>query len=147
LGITVAIVNEYDLVSRIDQSYIRSLVDLYRSLFQLNPIPDDESTKSDTSSTLAESSLDSEGSLLQKAKMWNLPKPAFWLLGEIVLLRIEAVEVRADNAVAWPTVTMQRILMPFTVEPEEFARLVFCRVAVHRRVEYEKRIEMLLGGQ
>jgi hypothetical protein len=147
LGLTLALVNEYDLVSRADQPYIRSLVDLYRSLFQLPPVLDDESAESETISSLAESQTDSEATLSQGGKTWSLPEPAFWPLGEIILLRIGAVKILAENGEAvGMAAPMGRILKAFKVEPEEFVNLVFCRIPVHRRNEYQKRVKMILDG-
>jgi hypothetical protein len=147
LGLTLALVNEYDLVSRVDQPYVRSLVDLYRSLFQLAPVLDDESADSKTISSSAESRTDSEVTLSQGGKMWSLPEPAFWPLGEIILLKIEAVKIQAENGgTEGMAAPMGRILKAFKVEPEEFAHLVFCRIPVHRRNEYQKRVKMILDG-
>jgi hypothetical protein len=154
LGLTLAIVNEYDLVSRIDQPYIRSLVDLYRSLFQLGPVPDDDDDDDDdngestTTSETASASLSTTSTLDSGlgARMWELPKPEFWLLGEIVLWRTEAVDVKRENGQgATGVVAREKILRAFVVQSDEFARLVFCRVQVHRRQEYEMRVKMLMG--
>lgn len=39
------------------------------------------------------------------------------------------------------------ILRVLTVAPDEFARLLFCHVSVHRRVSYQERVDLLLAGR
>ncbi|KAH0558381.1 hypothetical protein GP486_004959 [Trichoglossum hirsutum] len=148
LGLVLAIVNEYDLVSRADQLYVRSLVDLYRSLFQLPPIKDDKSGETGTTPSSTQEGSDLEASRPQVAKRsWDLPAPEIWLVGEVVLLRTEIVETQANDGQGKPTVDMKRALKVFAVAPEEFAKLLFCRISVHRRNEYHKRVGLIESGQ
>jgi hypothetical protein len=135
-------------VSRADQPYLRSLVDLYRSLFQLPPIKDDESAETGKTPSPAQEGPGQEASRPQEAKRpWDLPAPEFWLVGEVVLLRTEIIEVQVDDGQDKPTMDMERALKIFTVDSEEFAKLLFCRISVHRRNEYYKRVDLIENGQ
>ncbi|KFY27699.1 hypothetical protein V491_00774 [Pseudogymnoascus sp. VKM F-3775] len=81
-GLSLNIINEYDLVSRVDRSYVRTLVDLYRSIYDLPPIqgPDFQTT-TDDSEKLASNYNRNNGTY------WAIPKPVYRHIGKRVVLK------------------------------------------------------------
>ena len=138
-GLTLAIVNEYDLVPRTDASYIRSLVDLYRSIYHLHPIEGEGSQQSLNVQALKNSSTWSSDATVPRS--WFLPSPDFWHVGDIILLKLELP--CADNG-ARNGMNGTLALRAFKVGPDEFAKFLFCRISVHARVCYTDRVETLM---
>ncbi|KAF5021927.1 hypothetical protein F66182_6030 [Fusarium sp. NRRL 66182] len=130
-----AVVNEYDIVPRIDQSYITSIISLYRSAYGL-PLTEFNNTSFVNSAKLETS--DQED--------WQLPQPDFHVVGDIVVLRskmdINALQQgRNQNSTAesmWP----QRLDM-LRVSRVEFCKLIFSEISVHKRRVYLDRLERL----
>ncbi|EGU77641.1 hypothetical protein FOXB_11871 [Fusarium oxysporum f. sp. conglutinans Fo5176] len=71
-----AVVNEHDLVPRVDQGYITSIISLYRSAYGL-PLSDFNNTTF-TNNTQADRNQDA---------IWKLPPPDFYVVGNIIVLR------------------------------------------------------------
>ncbi|KAF5973036.1 hypothetical protein FCOIX_8987 [Fusarium coicis] len=71
-----AVVNEHDLVPRVDQSYITSIISLYRSAYGL-PLSEFNSSTF-TNSTQADRNQD---------PVWKLPPPDFYVVGNAIVLR------------------------------------------------------------
>ncbi|KAK0672344.1 Alpha/Beta hydrolase protein [Cercophora samala] len=129
VGVLLSMVNEYDMVSRADGPYLQSLVDLYRSRIGLPLL---------FSSSAATADGDS--------KAWPLPLPTFQLLGDIVVLKLRFVDppsVLGDDALSQASTLVMPTLNAITVTPQEFAKLLFCDIATHRRKAYIERVEML----
>lgn len=148
IGLALAVVNEYDFVSRTDRPYVRSVIDLYRSLFRLPPVKDDDPTQ--TENMLPSVAGVSEPNLNrpQGAKQpWDLPKPIFWLVGEIILLREEGAQLQSGNGQGEPTASSRKILKAFVIKPEEITKLLFCRIKVHQGKEYRDRVDMISSGR
>lgn len=146
-GLVLSIVNEYDLVPRADGAYVRSLVDLYRSIYQLPPIQDDENPPSTPDSAdfqLPRFSFDDKLQLIGRdsmAKDWPLPKPIYWHIGEIIVLKVKLAD-REESYEGDDEIVMTAV----RVAPESFARLLVCNIAVHRRMVYRERVNMLMEG-
>jgi hypothetical protein len=150
-------VDEYDLVSRTDGAYIPSLVDLYRSIYNLPPIQDD---------SLSQFSQESEISLprfsfekreivekIQRVK-WPLPKPVYWHIGKIVVFRTEIVVFRTEIVVFRTEIVEgeddddeELMMSAFEVGREEFGHVLWCNCAVHKRVRYRERVDLLEKGR
>jgi hypothetical protein len=131
----LAIVNEGDLVSRTDGPYIRSVVDLYRSKFNLPPLkaisPASHLARRDIQGT----------SKAEKGRTWDLPEPMHHLVGQIVLLALDDETTLIDLRR-----TSTGLLKGVRIRPEEFSKLLFCDVEVHRRRSYIQRLEMIRDG-
>lgn len=141
--------NEYDLVSRADGAYALSLIDLYRSIYKLPPIQDDDSRHRLKLPTpqLPRFSFDArtgeqEGDRLP---VWPLPQPEYWQLGQIVVFKVKLAEGTMGTGSGFARDEL--ILRAVTISPEEFVKLLFCDVSSHRRVSYQERIDLLLKGR
>jgi hypothetical protein len=134
------IINEYDLVTRADRPYIRSLIDLYRSIYDLPPI--DERVPKDIGTPQIPSTNPHGESFSDRneatAKYWALPEPTYWHFGELVVLKLGISTEEPENQLA---------LSAWNISPENFEKLLFCRVAVHRRVVYQERVQLLAAGR
>ena len=123
----VNFLNEFDLVPRLDRSYVLSLIDLYRSRFSLPPIISDGSTDSSlatTALTLVASAQDA----------WPLPAPIFVHPGDTVLLSLDE-EMDHENETIHLRATQ--------IDRDALGSLLFCRVAAHKVAVYLANIEAL----
>ena len=138
IGLTLAIINEYDMVSRADRSYIRSVVDLYRSSHGLPPVLSGTATESyEGADTFRGSSA---------TKSWPLPTPRYNLVGDIIVLRLRLSGVSmapVDDAFSQTSTLTAPIVEAVKVTPEKFAKLLFCDLAAHRRRAYVERMDFL----
>ena len=143
-GLVLSIVNEYDLVPRVDGAYIRSIVDLYRSIYNLPPIQDDDVQTEQLAFQLPRFSFDTRTRPLEENQepLWTLPKPIYWHIGKIVVLKVKLVERDRGGSI-----DDELLLSAVTVTPESFAKLLFCNVAVHKRTSYQERMGMLFEGR
>lgn len=143
LGLVLSVANEYDLVPRADQAYIRSMVDLYRSIYGLPPIKDDVPKEELSHFVLPRLSFESRmGGVEEKKMLWSLPRPVYWHIGKIIVLKVklaERHETKSDKD-EW-------ILRALTLTPEDFVELLFCNVDIHKRIRYQERLEMLAEGR
>ena len=55
-------------------------------------------------------------------------------------------EMQTDDGHSKLEVSMKRTLKAFKVDSDAFTKLLFCRVSVHRRTEYDKRVDLILNG-
>jgi hypothetical protein len=142
----LSVVNEFDLVPRADGPYVRSLVDLYRSVYNLPPLQDDAAREQQQQQVSAAAvqlprfSFD-VGRVDGQASVWALPKPVYWHVGQLVVFKVELAEKMGSGK------EDDLVLRAVTVGPERFGGLLFCNVAVHRRVCYQERVGMLLEGR
>lgn len=106
------------------------------------------------------------------AKVWKLPRSQYWSVGEVVVLGVRVVEKRngrekevgvegdGDGSLREglsegcesedqeeEEEDEELVLDTVTVSKEEFAKLLFCNVNVHRRIVYRERIQMLAEGR
>ena len=149
-GLMVAIVNEYDIVPRVDGPYIRSLVDLYRDTYNLPPISDNPPSKQevqyrpsidvpDAGSHYQTSYSGKKNNRTQPE--WSLPAPRYNLVGDIILLKMRLFpEVGA--AVGAGTIAQPKF-DAVKMSHQDFQRLIFCSTDVHKRTCYQARIEMI----
>lgn len=145
-GIVFNFINEYDVVTRSTKEYIRSLVDLFRSIYGLPRIEDQGAVTEDWKILNGLGpQFAGDGSLptlrLSKLPMWDLPKPGLFHIGPIVALKAGYSERPASGAVAsdWD-------LRAYIVPPEEFVKLLFCRVSVHSRQIYVENVREISKG-
>jgi hypothetical protein len=146
LGVNLAFVNEFDIVPRSDQTYIRSLIDIYRSIYNLPPLMDNAIREPDTNAENNEYVLpplefddDNVGerhSIPAEGNHWKLPKAEYHIIGDIVLLR----KVRMTTA-------SEQILLAQSIAQEEFQKLVYCGNKNHSRTYYSDRVELMLEGK
>ncbi|KAI1122933.1 Alpha/Beta hydrolase protein [Nemania abortiva] len=117
------IINEYDLVSRLDKGYVRSLVQLFNSEAQ---------------------DINSEGSNTTKrnsGRSWPLPTPDFQHIGPIVVLKTELPDLQLENKISSDVGTRVKA---WDVTSDSLSNLVFCKLQVHRRRYYREKIEQLV---
>ena len=136
-GLVLSVVNEYDLVPRTDAAYIRSLVDLYRSIYNLPPMQR-ENTHQKQQDLQTVDSLSIPASKKPDVPSWTLPAPDFWHVGQLVLLKISVPDFSDDDAL-----NDELQLDAYKLTPEEFSKLLFCRTLIHSRATYGERIQLL----
>ncbi|KAK0640825.1 Alpha/Beta hydrolase protein [Cercophora newfieldiana] len=134
IGLTLSIVNEYDMISRADGSYLRSIIDLYRSRSGLPPV------SADAPATTALDDMDTS------EKAWPLPPPEYNLVGDIVVLRLRLIDTPStndDETFSQAETLTAPVVRAVEVTPEEFSKLLFCDIGTHRRTAYLERMEMM----
>ncbi|EWG44873.1 hypothetical protein FVEG_15738 [Fusarium verticillioides 7600] len=133
-----AVVNEHDLVPRVDQSYITSIISLYRSAYGLPLSEFNSSTFS--KSIQADRNQDS---------VWKLPPPDFHVVGNVIVLRAK-INYNALQSTSSQTSTDGTTNAPpqkldiLRVSPIEFCKLLFFEISVHKRKIYLNRLERLV---
>jgi hypothetical protein len=138
-GMILSFVNEHDLVPRSDTNYIRSLVDLYRSRFNLGPVA--EHGKTAGPHVAAAAVVSDQLIQLQEPNservlpVWPLPEPHLAIAGDIVVLK--------DSNPNGEEVKLSALLL----DPRDFATLLFVRASVHSRAIYLDNIERIKGGK
>lgn len=159
-GLILAVVNEYDLVPRADRLYVRSLVDLYRSIYGLGRIGDVTALRAVRDTATTEIFANEAGEHCSNAgqisntvalrRVWALPAPEYHLVGEIVMLKdtepVHALRSRQAEVDGKGQQT-DTDLAVLKITKEQLEQLVFCDTAVHKRNEYSKRVEMILEGK
>ncbi|EXA01958.1 hypothetical protein FOWG_01670 [Fusarium oxysporum f. sp. lycopersici MN25] len=132
-----AVVNEYDLVPRVDQGYITSIISLYRLAYGL-PLSDFNNTTF-TNNTQADRNQDA---------IWKLPPPDFYVVGNIIVLRAKldynALQSISSQTSTDTTTTPLQKLDILRVSPIEFCKLLFFEISVHKRKVYLNRLEKLV---
>ena len=138
------------MVTRVDESYVRSLVDLYRLIYGLRPIQEANSQNESLSTGTTDSRSNSKADKANipahaSGRAWIFPPPYFQHIGEMVVLQLERV-VQNNPVEGTPELKDQVALTAWKVPQEEFIKLLFCRVAVHSRRPYQERIDMIARG-
>jgi hypothetical protein len=142
------IINEYDLVSRVDRPYIWTLVDLYRSIYKLPPIQDlNSQTTGDAprveSLTDNDSTHKGEAWGNRDGKYWIVPKPEYHHIGKRVVLKIGIIPGQWTDHERSNEPKGQLSLSASCISAEEFAKLLFCRLTVHSRACYQERVALI----
>ncbi|KAB8265071.1 Alpha/Beta hydrolase protein [Aspergillus pseudonomiae] len=120
-GVCLNIINEFDPVTRADGAYKRCLVDLIHSMYNRQP----SQPRSEPSSTTVDSLSTEDSECFSKGKDWPvLPSFYFHIGPRIVLL------LRVKTGIKETCLRLRAIEVPRA----DFDRLLFCRVAVHRRL-------------
>lgn len=140
-GLLLNIINEYDLVSRVDRPYIRTLVDLYRSIYQLPPIQDSNSQTTGLTDNGSTHKGETWGD--RDRKYWIVPKPEYYHIGKRVVLKLGIVPDQWSNHEDSDDPKGQLSLSASCISAEEFAKLLFCRINVHSRACYEERVALI----
>ncbi|KAF5719955.1 hypothetical protein FMUND_4425 [Fusarium mundagurra] len=131
-----AVVNEHDLVPRVDQGYITSIISLYRSAYGL-PLSDFNNTTFTTNSQ-ADRNQDA---------IWELPPPDFHVVGNVIVLRAKldynALQSTSSQTSTDTTAPPQKLDI-LRVSAIEFCKLLFFEISVHKRKIYLNRLERLV---
>lgn len=142
----MAIVNEYDPVTRADTDYVHSLLELHQSGLLLQPARESElqhgSTSTSNSSDSEKAAIealreDEEGETTKTPpqKVWKLPKPLMFNVGELMVLKDSNSDEDGLNLSAIP------------VTAEEFSQFLFCKIEAHRRKAYLRTVGELRAGR
>jgi hypothetical protein len=125
--VALNIINEYDIIPRADHSYLLSMVDLFRSIYNQNPM-----------STSEKQSCHTEG-------CWPLPIPDYYHVGHRIILRNKLRDIpdSDDDDDDEDTLQSQFELTSWLVDEKNFGQLIFCSREAHRRYFYEERIRQL----
>lgn len=135
----LSFVNEYDIVSRADPSYISSIIDLYRSRYGLPSMATDQPRQ-------VEAPPRPEKAMLVD-RFWTLPPPTFHLVGEAIILRATTApsDVGPDDASSdAPTISTTHEAMQLT--PQALSQTLFCEVGVHKRRLYLERMRAVTSA-
>lgn len=141
-GLVINFINEFDLVSRADGPYILSLINLHRSIYRM-PRMQGVDTPSDNVLEDIKSFAPFDSSSVESStgKIWISPRAFFTHVGERVVLHMQLCEESLgsgnDDEVE---------LIAFRVQEQAFQNLLFCRIAVHSRIEYRRRVELIAQG-
>lgn len=140
------IINEFDLVTRADGPYVLSLVNLYRSIYQMLPVPEAKSPDSgveqnSNSSTALRFSSDGDST----RNIWAVPSAFYGHFGERVVLHMQMCEKSSRSEDDDDSADMLK-LKAFKVATRVFQELLFCRISVHSRAEYQKRVDLIASG-
>ncbi|KAH6879393.1 Alpha/Beta hydrolase protein [Thelonectria olida] len=127
----LAFVNEFDLVPRLDHTYMLSVVDLYRSRYGLPP-----------------TSLDGRPDYMRGdgRRHWELPPPDHHIVGDIVILRsniAHGAEGQAYDSEPDGSETPSQRLDMVQVSHGEFEQLLFCDLSAHSCQVYLERLKEL----
>ncbi|KAJ3542503.1 hypothetical protein NM208_g4056 [Fusarium decemcellulare] len=132
----LAVVNEYDLVSRIDQSYLTSIIDLYRAAYDLPSVSTDVLTTNHSSQ--------------DAGRQWQLPYPDYHAVGEIVVMRarldVGGTGLTGGSNLVTDKAPAQKLDMR-QISPAEFSKLIFFEISVHKRRIYLERLEKMIQSR
>jgi hypothetical protein len=154
-GINLAFVNEFDMVCRVDQSYFRSLIDLVRSVYDLEPVMNDEMARKEEKPETPNSEdiryilppLDFQNTNQATAinptedRPWPLPNAEYHVFGDLVLLRKEQNRRVEDEG------RPSKELRALSIRAPDFEKLLYCGVKTHSRTFYGDRMESVLQGK
>jgi len=148
IGLMMAFVNEYDMVSRADKSYLRSILDLYRSRYGLPPrwSPPDPGIGATANIAPKDERVDISNGIggMQKASgdTWPLPVPIFHFVGDIVVFRIDFNDVApmSGDGDSGGNISVNAR----SISHQSFCNLLFCDIGVHRKAVYLERLDMLV---
>jgi hypothetical protein len=148
-GLNLAFVNEFDMTPRLDQTYVRSLIDLYLTeTIQLRKVEPKNQSAEETTVKYELPPLDFEqnenGTQSEEPytnHQWKLPLAETHIIGDLVLLRKEK-DTRARTGE-----TTDRVLRALSILPQEFEELLFCGFQTHSRTYYGDRVELMLQGK
>jgi hypothetical protein len=146
-GNVLAFANEFDLIPRADQSYLRSLIDLHQSMYGMDSAMAGTITCAgraagggSTSYILPPLRFEMEGLENDEKfceKIWRLPVPDYYIIGELVLLTKRRDFVAGKK---------RRVLLASTISQREFQKLLYCGTQTHSRSCYDDRVKLLLQG-
>ena len=140
------IINEFDVVTRADRNYLLSLVNLYRSIYQMPSVREanalDDGTLHDTKSIAAYHPSSDNGST---DGVWETPSATYSHVGERVVLHMHVCD-ESSSGESDGHLADKLELKAYKVEARAFQKLLFCRVSVHRRIEYQNRIHLIAHG-
>ena len=157
----MAFVNEFDIVPRVDQVYLRSIIDLYRAGYNLAPMmnaavpPESRHIAApvgriaDLANFLLPPLQFEEGEEEEERQNrdnenggppdWRLPQPEYHIVGDVVLLRKDRVSNTAGNGFV-------RVLRAFSLPLADYQKLLYCGTETHSRTYYNDRVGLLQQG-
>lgn len=129
-------INEFDLIARVDKPYILTLVNLIRAMYNQPLLPGQTihspTLQSTTDSPQAHDKVPLQRNL--KKASWDLPRAVFTHVGSRIVLR--------DR---WEEEGVR--LYAAEISNQEFEKLLFCGVAVHKGNMYGDRVRSLANGK
>ena len=175
-SLIIDFVNEFDVVSRVDRNYLLSLVDLYRSIYDLPPVERTGDEWSDVAKAKEENEkpilprfsfddkdMDKMDVWKGRGKLWSLPRSEYVGLGEAVVLGVRVIEKeervkkldkelegnfeKTSGNASESEDEDELALTAVKVRKEQFSKLLFCNVNVHRRTAYRERMGMIMEGR
>ncbi|SCN68255.1 uncharacterized protein FFB20_02965 [Fusarium fujikuroi] len=129
-----AVVNEHDLVPRVDQGYITSIIMLYRSAYGL---PLSELNNSTFANTQGDR---------KDIAIWELPPPDFYVVGNVIILRSKfdsVLQSRLSHSSTDINTPAQKLDI-IQMSQMQFGKLLFFEISVHKRKIYLNRLEKLV---
>ncbi|KAL4784663.1 Alpha/Beta hydrolase protein [Aspergillus varians] len=131
------VINEFDMVSRADGAYKDCLVDLVRSMHESGEQSAATKTKRTPDAGPDTETSSRESHSQQEKVRWPTPKSCYSHVGPRIVCAMR------------PDATTPASLRLHVVEvpKEDFERLLFCRVSVHRRACYAQRVRLLVEGR
>ncbi|KAE8351979.1 alpha/beta-hydrolase [Aspergillus coremiiformis] len=133
-GVCLNFINEFDPVTRADGAYKHCLVDLIHSMYNQQP----SLSRSETSSTTVDSFTTDDSEKIWKGTDWPVLPSFYSHVGPRIVLLLRAKSSLKETCLRLRAVEVPR---------SDFDRLLFCRVAVHRRVCYEERVGLIAQGE
>ncbi|KAF5625075.1 hypothetical protein F52700_9450 [Fusarium sp. NRRL 52700] len=130
-----AVVNEHDLVPRVDQGYITSIISLYRSAYGL-PLSEFNNR------TFTNVQTDRK-----HATIWELPVPDFYGVGNIIVLRAKLSFNNLQSRLTQTDLnndTTSQNLDILQISQTEYGKLLFFEISVHKHKVYLNRLEKLV---
>lgn len=154
-GLNLAFVNEFDMVCRADQAYFRSLIDLFRSVYGLEPVMNKAITRGaeepGTPSTedipyllpplAIHNSEQKAAANSPEDRSWPLPSAEYHVFGDMVLLRKEQ-DTRVESKER-----SRKELRALSIRAQDFEKLLYCGIKTHSRSHYDDRMESVFQGK
>ena len=145
VGLMLNIINEFDLVTRADSPYVLSLVNLYRSIYQLPPV-EEATVLNEGGMQGAVSTEPQPTSETSERGIWILPSAVYGHVGAraVLQMRINEGDSSDENG---ENLADELVLKAFKVDAEAFGKLLFSRITVHSRHCYRERVRKIAEGQ
>ncbi|KAK4225447.1 Alpha/Beta hydrolase protein [Podospora fimiseda] len=140
-GVHLNIVNEFDMVSRVDGPYILNMVNLLRGMYGMNGLTPEEPAKGgggELKAAMTWSSEETQYGGSSEGGIWCLPPSLYRHVGKIVVLAIRLEGEGEED---------EGVMRALDVPKEVLEGLLFCRLEVHKRVKYAERVKLLEEGK
>lgn len=124
-GVCINMINEFDLVTRVDEPYVLCVANLARLGYSQSPLDNPLGVESGSSTT-------SDISLCKEQRLFPIPRALYRHVGPRVVFAVRFNETSQSLG-----------LRAVEVPQEAFEQLLFCRLNVHRRTCYGDRVQAL----